>query len=69
MFPSTPPCRVCGKTDWVVSWMLTKRDEAICLDCCKHPNGFKYDEEERQHTCPDCSAPAPPSYYEGWDQD
>jgi len=57
----SPPCRVCGKADDVISYpddhLLT-----ICPDCCEkteHPNGeighyFYYDRDERARICEAC---------------
>lgn len=38
----TPPCRECGRTEWVAVWHPARPDETICMECCdqaEHADG------------------------------
>ena len=71
---TTPPCRVCGKTDPVMCYPLDTAQHAqtICPDCCvnaTHDDGetghvFGYDREARETLCAKCGLPsnADPDY-------
>lgn len=58
---TSPPCRVCGKPDDVISYPKD-HSQTICPTCCEkaeHPNGetghyFYYDQGERTHLCDAC---------------
>ena len=73
----TPPCRVCGKTEWVASYREEAPKKAICIECCataKHDDGetghvFTYDPSERDRVCDHCGQFARNTdYYYHWDE-
>lgn len=48
-----PPCSKCGGA--VAVYQQDKRAEAVCQECCEHPD-FKYESYERDHACVGCGA-------------
>lgn len=59
-----PACRVCGRTEDIISYP-DDPSQAICPTCCAaahHPDGedghqFDYERSERQHICRYCGLP------------
>lgn len=59
---SVPPCRVCGKSEWVACYREDTPKMAICVECCEtaeHDDGetghvWTYDRGERDYTCDHC---------------
>ena len=58
----TPPCRVCGKTEWVAAYWPENPERAVCVECCgtaEHHDGetghvWSYDRSERDRVCDHC---------------
>ena len=73
----TPPCRVCGKNEWVCAYWPDAPEKAICLTCCEtaeHDDGetghvWEYDPAERDRVCDRCGQFARNTdYYDHWDE-
>lgn len=59
----TPPCRICGKAEWVGCFWPEHPERAICVECCggdvEHHDGetghvWTYDPAERDQVCDHC---------------
>lgn len=60
----TPVCRVCGSKEWVCQWRTEAPDQAICIDCCDHDDGYEYDRSAAHDCCVTCGGSAPPEHYD-----
>lgn len=58
---AAPPCHRCG--GGVFIYDPAAPQEAICVECCGHPE-YVYERGEG-HRCVACFGEAPASYYEG----
>jgi hypothetical protein len=75
---SAPPCRVCGKAEWVACYEPEHPERAICVECCgegpehhdgETGHGFDYDPTERDRVCRYCGQfAAITDYYDHWDE-
>lgn len=58
----TPPCRACGKSEWVCAYWPEHPERAICIECCgtaEHHDGetghvWTHDPAERDYVCDHC---------------
>lgn len=57
-----PPCRACGKVEWVAAYWPEAPEKTICITCCEtaeHDDGetghvWKHDPPERDWCCTHC---------------
>ena len=71
---TTPPCRVCGKTEEVIQYPTDNPAGAVCPECCdkaEHANGetgheWECDAWERDRVCLHCGVPRKCTPY-AWD--
>ena len=72
-----PPCRVCGKTEWVGCYWPEAPEKAICVTCCElaeHDDGetghvWEYDRAEGDRVCDRCGQFARNTDYYDHDHD
>lgn len=61
---STPPCRVCGEREKIITWREDNPGATICPDCCEHPD-YEYERGDRDYFCVECGNSAPYDWIDG----